>query len=356
MLRSRLLLFICVLGVTVLLVGCLQGEQTIGESDIPEEVTLVDEELDQETDSKEGKEEEIDVIETEETVARELYLIDETGLVVPQTMELPKTKSAAMQSLEYLVKDGPVTELLPNGFQAVLPAGTEIFGVNLKEDGTLIVDLSEDFTNYEADNELKILQAMTHTLTQFESVDRIKLWINGENLTEMPVNGTPLTEGYSRANGINIDLTEKPDLKLSKAVTMYYPKTYEEDLKFIPVTKYLNLEAEDLFTSIVQAMLDGPSYTLKTQDVFNDQTTLVQKPFLENGVLQLEFSEEILKDAEDAIIADEVMETLVRTLSEQTEVEAVKVSVKDVPKLIGENGSTYDEPITVQQFESTEKM
>ena len=53
-------------------------------------------------------------------------------MVVPQTFELPKTESAAKQALEYIVKDGPVSEILPNGFQAVLPAGTEIIGVNFK--------------------------------------------------------------------------------------------------------------------------------------------------------------------------------------------------------------------------------
>src|SRR5690625_6221347 len=92
-------------------------------------------------------------------------------------MELPKTESAALTTMQYMVKDGPVTELLPNGFQAVLPANTEILGLNLLEDGTLIVDVSEDFKNYEADEELSIIQAMTHTLTQFDNIDRLQLRI-----------------------------------------------------------------------------------------------------------------------------------------------------------------------------------
>src|SRR5699024_12319256 len=60
-----------------------------------------------------------------ETAARQLYLIDVNGMVVPQTLELPNIDSneVAKQVLEYLVKDGPVTSILPNGFQAVLPAG-----------------------------------------------------------------------------------------------------------------------------------------------------------------------------------------------------------------------------------------
>src|SRR5690625_2764918 len=188
---------------SLLLGGCLKGEQTMEEMDVPEDVTIEEEGEANEVDEIEGEEPvEEEVVETEETVARELYLLDVNGMVAPQTLELPKTKSAAMQALEYMVKDGPVTELLPNGFEAVLPAGTEILGLNLQEDGTLIVDVSEEFEDYEEKQELNILESMTYTLTQFENVDKLQLRINGHTQEEMPVNGTPIKEGYTRANEI----------------------------------------------------------------------------------------------------------------------------------------------------------
>lgn len=356
--RSRLLLLLMMTGLLAL-VGCMKGEQTVEELDVPEEVDVADEENDEENDevvSDKDEDEDLASSESEETVARELYLLDESGLVVPQTIELPKSESAATQALEYLVKDGPITDLLPNGFQAVLPVGTEIIGLNLEDDGTLIVDVSEDFTDYEPENELKILQSMTHTLTQFDSVEKIKLWINGENQSEMPVNGTPLSEGFSRSNGINIEITEKPDVQSSEVTTIYYPKQYEEDnVQFVPVTTYVN-DKQDFFSSVIQAIIDGPSYDLKAKNVFNDQTRLLQKPTLEDGVLQLEFSEDILKDQEEEVIADEVIETLARTLTMQDDVDAIQVNVQDVSELMGENGDTYNEPVNVQHFEGREKM
>ncbi|MEI3614732.1 GerMN domain-containing protein [Pseudogracilibacillus sp. SO30301A] len=339
----------------LLLGGCLKGEQTFEEVDVPEDVTIVDEEG-KETEGDDPVEEEEEVIESDETVARELYLIDASGMVVPQTLELPKTESAATQALEYLVKDGPVTEMLPNGFQAVLPAGTEIIGLNLEEDGTLIVDLSEEFKNYEAEEEVKILQAMTHTLTQFDSVNKIKLWINGENLDEMPVNGTPLSEGYSKSNGINIYVKDQPSLMHSKVVTVHYPKQYNDNLYFVPMTQYINDDNEDVFTTIVEALMEGPSYEIQGLQVFNDNTTLLTKPVLNDGVLQLEFSEEILKDEEKAVIADDVVETLVRSLTEQEDVEAVDIKVENKEKVVSENGTTYDKPVTKNDIIKSEKM
>lgn len=358
--RLQLFLFIIVLG--ALLTGCLKGEQTFEEMDVPGTVMEENEEDiaekadEAEEEKTQNPEENIEIVETEETILRELFLIDANGLVVPQSLELPKTQSAAMQSLEYLVKEGPVTELLPNGFQAVLPAGTEIIGVNLQEDGTLIVDVSEEFKNYGPNEELKILQAMTHTLTQFESVERIKLWINGVEQTEMPVNGTPISDGYSIKNGINIYAKDRPDLKHSKVVTIYYPKTYHDQFYYVPVTQYMNEQGTDIFTLIVEALMDGPDPQVEGIDVFNDETTLVNKPFLQNGVLQLEFNEAVLKDPEKAIIADDVMETLVRTLTSQDAVDAIEVKVENKDTIANESGKQYDKPVQKTDFTTSEKM
>lgn len=353
--KEGLLLGTFMIILSMVLTGCLKGEQTLEPIDVPEEVTIVDEEESEGTISETEGEEEAEVSESEETVLRELYLIDSSGMVVPQTFELPKTEGAAKQALEYLVKDGPVTELLPNGFQSVLPAGTEILGVNLDEDGTLIVDLSEDFKNYEANEELQILQAMTYTLTQFDSVERIKIWINGEPLDEMPVKGTPISQGYSKNNGINIFVADQPNLQHSKAVTIYYPKRYKEELYYVPVTQYVHKD-QDLYSAIVETMLDGPPYELNAVDVFNDLAMLENKPYLKDGVLQLIFNEDILKDPENNIIANEVVETLVRTLTADEQVEAVDIKVKDKAVIMNEDGVAYDKPVTTNDIIHSEKM
>lgn len=349
----------------VILAGCFQGEQTIEEIDPPKKAEAVDSlddaSLDKDEEKEVGVDNESDAV-VPETVARQLYLIDVNGMVAAQTLELPvlESKAVAEQVLEHLVKGGPVTSILPNGFQAVLPEGTEILGLSLQEDGTLIVDVSKEFEDYKAEDELKILQSMTYTLTQFENVDKIELRINGYPLDEMPVNGTPISDGYSRVNGINIVKTDTVDLMDSHAVTMYYPMEYNENRYYLPITQHVkNVQTDDyaeMYGSIVQALIEGPGYNFNITHVFNAQTLLVNKPILNNGVLELTFSKEILKDADKAIISDEVMETLVRTLTEQNRVEAVEVKVENIDKLNNENGETYNEPVTNKTFIKVEKL
>ncbi|UJL44993.1 GerMN domain-containing protein [Virgibacillus sp. NKC19-16] len=350
---------------SIILTGCLQGEQSIEEMDPPQDAEEVNNLEDTPSSGDETAEDEDTAAEEEdaeenvsETVPRELYLLDSNGMVASQTLELPNpdSKEVATQVLEYLVKGGPVTSMLPNGFQAVLPEGTEVLSLNLQEDGTLIVDVSSDFQNYEAENEVKILESMTHTLTQFENVEKMQLRIEGEAQEEMPVNGTPIGEGYSRANGINITKTDTLDLLDSQAVTMYYPAEHNENRYYVPVTQYVEGESEEMFGSIVEEMIQGPGLNTNVTHVFNPETVLTDTPTLENGVLELVFNEGILADADQPMISDEVMETIVRTLTEQQAVEAVDIKVENVEQLVNENGEMYDEPVTKQSFLPTEKL
>ncbi len=353
---------IAVMMIILVLNGCLKGEQNLKKS-VPDELsptdaTLVEEQNEdtpnEEVEKEEDEEENTDII-MNEMIDRTLYLIDADGMVVPQTLSIPKdeSKAVAKQVLTYLIKDGPVTNYLPSGFQAVIPANTEINGINLKEDGTLIVDVTEDFANYDPEDELNIIEAITYSLTQFESVERIKLRINGEELTEMPVNGTPISKGYSQKQGINVSIDEQPDLLYSKPVTIFYPKNKYNQTYFVPVTQYVNFKEDNVYELMVQALLEGPNSLFQTMQVFNDETVLVQKPMFRKGVLELVFNENILVDPEKSIISEDVMETLTRTFTIQENIDAISVKVENKQMIHNEEGRTYDKPVTMNEFRKT---
>ncbi|MGN8645689.1 GerMN domain-containing protein [Gracilibacillus sp. HCP3S3_G5_1] len=364
----------------LLLVGCgvFQGEQTLDQIDAPPEDAELADDLqnipedsddlegmpDEGSDEEEGTEDEGETVEgeeadaTSESVTRTLYLLDQNGLVVPHELQIPspQSKEVAKQVLEYLVQDGPVTSLLPSGFQAVLPAGTEIIDLNLEADGTLVVNVSEEFESYQAENEQKILESMTHTLTQFENVDRVKLWINGEEQDVMPVNGTPISEGYSRANGINIHQAEGIDLMESKAATLYFPMQGDEMVYFVPITQHVPTNEENPHQAVVQALMEGPSFDLPLEHFINTGSQLASEPVFEDGVLSLNFNENILSNSAKSMIADEVMQSIVLTLTEQEGVDAVQVSVENHEEVISESGQPYTEPVSRDMVAPTESI
>ncbi|WP_026906362.1 GerMN domain-containing protein [Paucisalibacillus globulus] len=354
--KQYLLMLLASLCTLLLLTGCFQGEQSLPDMDPPPNAEAVDGQEEQANDDEavdnaEEKE------ESAQTVVRQLFLLDSNGLVAPQTVELPvpESKEVASQVLEYLVQDGPVTALIPNGFQAVLPTGTEILGLSIEE-GTATVDLSEEFNEYASEDELRILEAMTFTLTQFDSIKRVKLRVAGKDLDAMPVNGTPIANGYTRTNGINIVQTDTVDLISSKAVTMYFPTEHDDNQYFVPVTQYIEVKDGDVNQSIVDALIEGPTYDTNLMHVFNDETMLLDGPTLNSGVLELVFNQDILIDKGNGVIADEVMETLVRTLTEQESIEAVNIKVENVEQIANESGEVYSEPVTRESLTPSEKL
>jgi germination protein M len=325
---------------SVLLSGCgLLGGEKKEEIDPPQNVTYTDDgaEITEETTGEEV----VDQEAAEGSVMTELYLLDKNGYVVPQTLSLPKTESVAKQAVEFLVQEGPVTEMLPNGFAAVIPAETEV-SVDIK-DKTAIVNFSNEFKNYKPEDELKILQSVTWTLTQFDSVDNVKLKLNGHDLNEMPVAGTPIGKTVSRANGINIDTTEVVDITNTEAATVYYLAGEEGSYYYVPVTRRVD---ENNIEGVVAELVKGPSYTSTLISDFLPDVALIDEPKIEDGKVTLNFNESIYGSFEEKMVSEHLLNALVLSLTEQKGIESVEVMVNGEAGLVKENGEKLVEPVT----------
>lgn len=338
---------VTVIASSLLLSGCglFNAEEATKEIDPPQDVNIMEDGAQVET---ENGVEDVKSDQAEESVTSQLYLIDKSGFVVPYAMNLPKTDSVAKQSLEYLVEGGPVSNMLPNGFRAVLPQDTQVLGVNITEDGTAIADFSKEFNNYKKEDEAKILQSITWTLTQFDSVKNVKIWVNGHEQKEMPVNGTPIQNGVSREDGINHDSSDVVDITDSHPLTVYYLAESDGSQYYVPVTKRISNEEKDPIVAAVNELAEGPSASTGLMSDFQEGVELLSAPKYENGKVTLDFNESIYGslDEEQKIISSQVLEALVLTLTEQDGIDSVAVTVNGKSELINENGEKLTEPVT----------
>ncbi|MDR6122162.1 germination protein M [Bacillus sp. SLBN-46] len=326
-----------VLTSTVLLSGCgLLGTETQKKIDPPK--TVVENKTSKETTAAKKE-------NAENVVKTELYLIDKNGYVVPQTLALPKTSSVAKQALEYLVANGPVSELLPNDFRAVLPEDTEL-SVDINKEGVATVNFSKEFKNYQPEDEMKILQSVTWTLTQFNNVKSVKLKMNGHDLTEMPVNGTPISENLSRATGINYDTTDVVDITNTKPVTVYYIGGEEGSYYYVPVTRRVSASETNNIVAVVNELIKGPSEKSNLVSEFMSDVKLLEAPKYEDGKVTLNFNENIYGSFKEKVISQNLLDALVLSLTEQTGVEKVAVQVKGKAELKNDKGKKLTEPVT----------
>ena len=252
--------------------------------------------------------------EVAELIEREIYLFDQNGYVVPQTIQVPKQEGVLKQSLEYLVIGGPVSEQLPNGFQAVLPAGTEMT-VNLK-DGVATADFSEEFRDYHPNMERQVLEAITWTLTQFDSIEKVKIQINGYDQEVMPHNKTPIGEGVSREDGINLETAGLADIINTSSVTLYFLGSNGTDNYYVPVTRMVSSKSDNSHQLAVEQLLTGPTFK-QGGSLLSDirkGVSLLEEPIVKDGVLTLNFSEQILSEKESSAVSTEVLNMLALTL------------------------------------------
>lgn len=323
---------------SMLLSGCgLLGEGS-KEIDPPQEEKIVDDAaaLDEESSTTEQGEE----VSTNMT---ELYLIDKNGYVVPQSIALPSSQGVAKQALEHLVENGPISNILPNGFRAVLPADTQV-DVDIK-DKLAVVDFSPEFASYNAEDELKILQAVTWTLTQFDSVESVKIQMNGHELKEMPVNKTPISTELTRANGINIDTTSVKDITSSKPLTVYYLGGEADEYYYVPVTKRINSGEENMVAAVIAELVKGPSLNSELLTEFMPGLALLEEPKVKDGRVSVDFNETIYSGFEEKMISQRLLDALVLSLTEQADVESVEVLVNGEASLKLEDGKDLSEPV-----------
>lgn len=330
--------------------GLLGGEKP--KIDPPNVSYLKDGQVNKDTKKKSSDQKPQATENKEASVKTELYLIDQNGYVVPQTLALPETKEVAKQALQFLVQKGEVEEFLPNGFKAVLPADTEA-SIDIK-DKVATVNFSKEFAKYKKEDELKILQAVTWTLTQFETIDKVKLQLDGQALTKMPVNNTPINEPLTRKIGINIDTSDVVDITNTKPVTLYYVSENSKSSYFVPVTHRVSRSIEDNVEAVVNELIKGPGYDSTLVSGFFSDVKLMDKPKLEDGHVTLNFNQALISSlSKEKVISSQLLNELVLSLTELPDVQSVSVMVDGKSELVTDNGEKISKPVTRPQNVNT---
>lgn len=340
--KTKATVAVTLLASSVYLSGCgLFGGEKADKIDPPQTVNS----LKKGETLSDNKDKKINNVSEENNIMTELYFIDKNGYVVSQTLPLPKETAVAKQALEYLVVDGPVQNMIPNGFRAVIPANTNL-SVDVK-DGTAIVNFSNEFKKYDKQDEEKILQSITWTLTQFDSINKVQLKINGKQLNEMPVNGTPINQdGLTRANGINNDLTEVIDITNTHAVTVYYLAESGNSSYYVPVTKRVSNTEKNDVQAVINELIKGPDKNSSLVSAFQSGVALLDTPVIQDGKVTLNFNEDILGSFEEKVISENVLKPLVYSLTEQKGIKSVAIEVNGSTKLTDEKGNSLSEPVS----------
>jgi germination protein M len=275
-----------------------------------------------------------------------VYFKDAGGYVVPISLPMADAAKPALNALTAMVEDGPLKNLLPEGFTALLPKGTVVNSIAIDDDKLATVDFSKAFTQYNAQDERKILEALTWTLTSFPTVEKVKILVEGQVLPEMVELGTPLNEPLSRKMGINLEFAPGVDPGRSTPVVLYFKGSAKNGYAYyVPVTRLIS-RTEDVAKATVQELVKGPDVASGLMTALTSDIKVIEVNKAEdNSRVSVDFGSAFL-DAEQKASTDAIQE-VVLSLLETTKSKEVQLSVNGNTAIQASGDQSITQPVAM---------
>lgn len=257
-----------------------------------------------------------------------LYLMDSNGYVARITISGSEGEiiDIARDVLSALIIDGKRSDIIPNGFKALIPSGTEILDVNLDKD-ILIVNLSNEILSINALYEEKMIESIIYSLTNIDGVNKIILKVEGIVLDKLPNSGKKLPNILDRNFGINKNYNLVSTNNID-SYTVYYVSKVEDISYYVPITKYVNSEGKDKIKVIIEELSTSPIYEDNLMSFLNSDVSLIDYR-LDSDVLNLNFNDSIFIDQGSSDILEEVIYTLGLSLKDNCNVKNISLMVEN---------------------------
>lgn len=237
-----------------------------------------------------------------------IYLIDSDDYVARTSISTCKCDGVehAKDLIEGLIIEGKKSSIIPNGFRSIIPPGTTVKNVQLK-DKTITIDFSSELLEINPKEENKMIEAIIYTLTSIEGIDKVIIKVEGEVLNKLP-SGAILPPILDRNYGINktYDLINTSNIE---SYTIYYVNEYNDNKYYVPVTKYTNGKNEDPIRVIIKELSSSPIYETNLMSYLNANAEISNYELV-GETLKLNFNELLLNDIDEKNILEEVIYTI----------------------------------------------
>lgn len=275
-----------------------------------------------------------------------VYAKDDKDFVAPVGINIEKSVDVAKKALEAMVDGNAASAQMPAGFKALIPKGTTVKSINIVKDQKLaVVDFSKAFSDYNVQDERKILEGITWTLTSFPSIEKVQLRIEGKGLTEMPQGATPLDEPLTRGMGINLEKPEGVDYGQSTPVTLYFLGQSADNYKYyVPVTRLVK-RTDNIAQAVITELIAGPAAQKKgLSGVMTPGAELKQVKKAED-LITVDFSDKVL--GPDKKAPADALKAVVLSLTENAGASTkVQITVNGDAKVSTDDNTSYSKPVS----------
>lgn len=252
-----------------------------------------------------------------------IYLLNDDGYLVKSRVLLEGTtlEDRIAEVLDQLtVRD---ENHFPKGLFPYIPKGTKVLNI-LHGEGKVTVDFSHEFLNMDVYTEKQIISGVVFSILDLGNVEEVIILVEGEVLREYPNTKEGLSSPLTKNIGINqeYNLTSRDDIS---KVVIYYLSRINDEMYYVPVTKYLN-DSRDKIKIIIDELSTSYIYEPNLMSFLHSQVELLDYYEQEN-VLFLNFNK-FLFDSDDKVL-EEVLYSISYSVFDNYDVSMVMFEVND---------------------------
>lgn len=250
-----------------------------------------------------------------------IYLLNDRGLLVKSKVLLEATeeKEKIAGLISHLIVDN--TNTIAEGLKGLIPKGTVIREI-IVGNRIVTVNFSKEILKVDKEVEGKMITAIVYSIMDLGEYEGVSILVEGESLTEYPNSKEKIPSIIDKSIGINTtyDITSRDNIN---KVVVYYLENIDNNLYYVPVTKYLNDDREKI-KIIVEELSSSYIYESNLMSFLNSNTELLEYRE-EDNVMYLNFND-YLFDGNDKVL-EEVIYSLAYSVFDNYKVDMVMFEV-----------------------------
>lgn len=250
-----------------------------------------------------------------------IYLLNDKGLLVKTKILLEgNTAEEKINKLLLNLTDGS-SNSFPEGLKKLIPKGTVVNNV-MVGNNLVTVDFSKELLKVSSDMEKPMVTAIVYSILELGNYEGVSILVDGKVLDKYPNSLEEIPSVINKSIGINKNFSITSYNNINKVV-IYYLENIDNNLYYVPVTKYVNDE-RDKIKIIVEELASSYIYESNLMSFLNSNVKLLDYRE-DNDIMYLNFND-YLFDGNDKIL-EEVIYSLAYSVFDNYNVSMVSFMV-----------------------------
>lgn len=250
-----------------------------------------------------------------------IYLLNDEGLLVQDRVLLDG--SSVEEKIEKLLinlTEGS-TGSFADGLSKVIPKGTVVNNV-VVGNKYVTIDFSKELLNVGEEKEKSMITAIVYSVMDLDDFLGVSILVEGKSLEEYPNSKEKINKILDKSIGINknYDITSFNNIN---KVVIYYLENINDNLYYVPVTKYVNDDREKV-NIIVEELASSYIYESNLMSFLNSNVSLIEYEEKDN-IMSLNFND-YLFDGNDKVL-EEVLYSIAYSVFDNYDVSMVSFEV-----------------------------